>query len=140
MFYRGGKRLKSRRAADTAAEASYRSHASGSGDGGRGPVGGLAEIAAGALGAAATWVASTGSRAAGREAQTPRLVGACERQVRVFVVEGVYIQRPCFFGGGALRCLPSSEIASPKTPRLAGAFEGQARVFLWAGLFAVKAS
>jgi hypothetical protein len=45
-------------------------------------VGGLAEIAAGVLGAgtAATWVASTGSRAAGREAQTPRLVGACERQ------------------------------------------------------------
>jgi hypothetical protein len=46
-------------------------------------VGGLAEISAGVLGAAATWVASTGSRAAGREAQTPRLVGACERQVRV---------------------------------------------------------
>jgi hypothetical protein len=38
----------------------------------------LAEIciAAGVLGAVATWVASTGSRAAGREAQTPRLVGA----------------------------------------------------------------
>jgi hypothetical protein len=33
---------------------------------------------------AATWVASTGSRAAGREAQAPRLVGACERQVRGF--------------------------------------------------------
>jgi hypothetical protein len=35
--------------------------------------GGLAEIAAGVLATAATWVASTGSRAAGREAQTPRL-------------------------------------------------------------------
>jgi hypothetical protein len=35
---------------------------------------------------------STGSRAAGTEAQTPRLVGACERQARVFL-------------GGALRCL-----------------------------------
>jgi hypothetical protein len=34
----------------------------------------LAEIAAGVLGTAATWVASTGSRAAGTEAQTPRLV------------------------------------------------------------------
>ena len=47
--------------------------------------GGLAEIAAGVLGTAATWVASTGSRAAGREAQTPRLVGACERQNRGFL-------------------------------------------------------
>jgi hypothetical protein len=37
---------------------------------------GWAGIAAGVLGTAATWVASTGSRAAGREAQTPRLVGA----------------------------------------------------------------
>jgi hypothetical protein len=45
--------------------------------------GGLAEVAAGVLGTAATWVASTGSRAAGREAQTPRLVGACEKQARV---------------------------------------------------------
>jgi hypothetical protein len=47
--------------------------------------GGLAEIAAGVLGTAATRVASTGSRAAGREAQTPRLVGACERQARGFL-------------------------------------------------------
>jgi hypothetical protein len=47
--------------------------------------GGLAEIAAGVLGTVATRVASTGSRAAGREAQTPRLVGACERQARVFL-------------------------------------------------------
>jgi hypothetical protein len=54
--------------------------------------GGLAEISAGVLGTAATWVASTGSRATGREAQTPRLVGAWERQARGF-------------GGGALRCL-----------------------------------
>jgi hypothetical protein len=45
----------------------------------------LAEIAAGVLGAVATWVASTGSRAAGREAQTPRLVGACEKQARGFL-------------------------------------------------------
>jgi hypothetical protein len=54
--------------------------------------GGLAEIAAGVLGTAATWVASTGSRAAGTEAQTPRLAGACEGQARGFL-------------GGALRCL-----------------------------------
>jgi hypothetical protein len=46
--------------------------------------GGLAKIAAGVLGTAATWVASTGSRAAGREAQAPRLVGACEGQARGF--------------------------------------------------------
>jgi hypothetical protein len=39
---------------------------------------------------------STGSRAAGTEAQTPRLVGACERQARGL-------------GGGALRCLACSE-------------------------------
>jgi hypothetical protein len=45
-------------------------------------VGGLAGIAAGVLGTAATWVASTGSRAAGGEARAPRLAGACERQVR----------------------------------------------------------
>jgi hypothetical protein len=38
-------------------------------------------------------VASTGSRAAGREAQTPRLAGACERQARGFL-------------GGALFCVP----------------------------------
>ena len=63
--------------------------------------GGLAEIAAGVLGTVATWVASTGSRAAGREAQTPRLVGACERQARGFL-------------GGALRCLAWSEIPSSK--------------------------
>jgi hypothetical protein len=53
--------------------------------------GGLAEIAAGVLGTVATWVASTGSRAAGRVAQTPRLVGACVKQARGFL-------------GGALRC------------------------------------
>ena len=63
--------------------------------------GGLAEIAAGVLGTVATWVASTGSRAAGREAQTPRLVGACERQARGFL-------------GGALRCLACSESPSQK--------------------------
>jgi hypothetical protein len=63
--------------------------------------GGLAEIAAGVLGTVATWVASTGSRAAGREAHTPRLVGACERQARGFL-------------GGALRCLACSESPSQK--------------------------
>jgi hypothetical protein len=47
--------------------------------------GGLAEISAGVLGTAATWVASTGSRAAGEEARTPGLVGACERQARGFL-------------------------------------------------------
>jgi hypothetical protein len=62
--------------------------------------GGLAEIAAGVLGTAATWVASTGSRAAGREAQTPRLVG---RQARVV-----------FFGGGGAVLLGCSESPSPK--------------------------
>jgi hypothetical protein len=67
--------------------------------------GGLAEIAAGVLGTMATWVASTGSsRAAGREAQTPRLVGACERQARVFL-------------GGALRCLTCKESPSQKKMR-----------------------
>jgi hypothetical protein len=63
--------------------------------------GGLAEIAAGVMGTAATWVASTGSRAAGREAQTPRLGRACERQARGFL-------------GGALRCLACSESPSEK--------------------------
>jgi hypothetical protein len=67
----------------------------------------LAEIAAGVLGTVATWVASTGRRAAGREAQTPRLVGACERQARGF-------------WGGALRCLACSESPSQKKgPRAA---------------------
>jgi hypothetical protein len=61
--------------------------------------GGLVEIAAGVLGTVATWVASTGSRAAGREAQTPRLVGACEKQARGFL-------------GGAPRCLACSESPS----------------------------
>jgi hypothetical protein len=37
------------------------------------------------------WVTSTGSRAAGREARTPRLAGACERRARGFL-------------WGALRC------------------------------------
>jgi hypothetical protein len=64
----------------------------------------LAEIAAGVLGTVATWVASTGSRAAGREAQTPRLVGACERQARGFL-------------GGALRCLACSESSSQKNQK-----------------------
>jgi hypothetical protein len=56
----GWEEAESRRAADTATEASWRSHASGSGDGGG--LGG--DGAAGVLGTAATWVASTGSRAA----------------------------------------------------------------------------
>jgi hypothetical protein len=55
--------------------------------------GGLAEIVAGVLGTAATWVASTGSRAAGGEAQAPRLVGACERQARVFLGERATLLR-----------------------------------------------
>jgi hypothetical protein len=64
----------------------------------------LAEIAAGVMGTAATWVASTGSRAAaGRAArQTPCLVvGACERQARGLL-------------GGALRCLACSASPSAK--------------------------
>jgi hypothetical protein len=64
--------------------------------------GGLAEIAAGVLGTVATWVASTGSRAAGLGAQTPRLVGACERQARGLG------------RGGALRCLACGESPSQK--------------------------
>jgi hypothetical protein len=62
----------------------------------------------GVLGTAATWVASTGTRVAvsswccgrerEREAQTPRLAGGSERQVRVFL-------------GGKLRC---SNSPSPK--------------------------
>jgi hypothetical protein len=81
MLYRGGKR-PSRDVQRTRRRRPV---------GGHTPVGlvtagGLAEIAAGVLGAVATWVASTGSRAAGagREAQTPRFVGACERQARGF--------------------------------------------------------
>jgi hypothetical protein len=65
----------------------------------------LAEIAAGVLGTVATWVASTGSRVAGREAQTPRLVGACERQARGFL-------------GGALRCLAC--VASREKKKIKG--------------------
>jgi hypothetical protein len=88
----GWEEAESRRAADTATEASWRSPASGSGDGG-GLVGDISWGAGYSDGTAATWVASTGSRAAGREAQTPRLVVACERQARGF------------FWGGALRCM-----------------------------------
>jgi hypothetical protein len=51
--------------------------------------GGLAEIAAGVLGTAATWVASTGSRAAGREAQNSALG------------RGLRGAGPWFFGGRA---------------------------------------
>jgi hypothetical protein len=72
--------------------------------------GGLAEIAAGVLGTVATWATSTGSRAAGREAQTPRLVGACERQARVFL-------------GGALRCLACSESPSKKKKVVTSTFK-----------------
>jgi hypothetical protein len=54
--------------------------------------GGLAEIAAGVLGTAATWVASTGSRAAGTEAQTLFWSGPAKG-------------RPVVFLGGALRCV-----------------------------------
>jgi hypothetical protein len=62
--------------------------------GGRG-VGGDSswELGAGVLGTAATWVASTGSRAAGGEAQTPRL--ALGRGLRE---AGPW---PVFFGGRA---------------------------------------
>jgi hypothetical protein len=62
--------------------------------------GGLAEIAAGVLGTAAKRVASTGSRAAGREAQTP-------------LGRGLRGAGPWFLGGlegGALRCLACIQI------------------------------
>jgi hypothetical protein len=72
----GVEEAESRRAADTAAEASWRSHASGSGGGG-------------GLAGAISWGAGcggdggrtpTGNRAAGgREAHAPRLAGACGR-------------------------------------------------------------
>jgi hypothetical protein len=55
---------------------------------------------AGVLGTAATWVASARNRAAGREAQTPRLAVACERQARGFLAR-------------ALRCLAVNLL--PKT-------------------------
>jgi hypothetical protein len=90
---------ESRRAADTATEASWRSHASGSGDGGG--LGGDSSWGAG-YGGDVGPTGSHGSRAAGREAQTPRLVGACERQARGFLV-------------GALRCLACCESPSQKT-------------------------
>jgi hypothetical protein len=61
--------------------------------------GGLAEIAAGVLGTAATWVASTGSRAAGGEAQTLRLVGAWfalgEQPAHLIGVAMCYASVPC---------------------------------------------
>jgi hypothetical protein len=93
----GWEGAESRRAADTPTEASWGSHASGSGDGGW-------------IGGDICWGDGYGgdmgrvdrqSRAAWREAQTPRLVGACERQARVFL-------------GGALRCLACCESPPPK--------------------------
>jgi hypothetical protein len=75
----GWEGAESRRAADTAAEARPGGHTLV----GLETVGGSTAVA-GVLGTAVTWVASTGNRAAGREAQTPRLVGPCERQVRVW--------------------------------------------------------
>jgi hypothetical protein len=70
--------------------------------------GGLAEaIAAGVLGTAATWVASTGSsRAAGREAQIPRSPRTLGR--------GLQGAGPWFLGG-ALRAWPVVK-APPKKP------------------------
>jgi hypothetical protein len=78
----GWEGAESRRAADTATEASWRSHASGSGDGG-------------GLGGDSSWGAGhwarrrRGSRRQaverGREAQAPRLAGAREMQARVFL-------------------------------------------------------
>jgi hypothetical protein len=67
------------------------SHATGPGDGGG--LGGDSSWGAGYGGdvGRVDRPTSPGSRAAGREARTPRLAGACERQARVF--------------GGALRCL-----------------------------------
>jgi hypothetical protein len=67
----GWEEAESRRAADTSAEASRRSQASGAGLAAVGDSTTVAEV----LGTAATWVASTCNRAAGKEAQTPRLGG-----------------------------------------------------------------
>jgi hypothetical protein len=96
MLYRGcWEEAESRRAADTATERGQLEVTRQWVWRRRGGLGG--DISSGVLGTAATWVASTGSRAAEREAQTPRLVGACERQARVFL-------------GGALRCLACGEM------------------------------
>jgi hypothetical protein len=62
-------------------------------------VGGSTAVA-GVLGTAATWVASTGNRAAGRETQTPRLVGACERHIRGL-------------GGGGASCAAWPVVTAP---------------------------
>jgi hypothetical protein len=69
-------------------------------------VGGSTAVAGG-LGTAATWVASTGSRAAGREAQTSRLAGACERKARVFL-------------GGRASCAAWLVVTAPPKKRKAG--------------------
>jgi hypothetical protein len=97
MLCRGGKRL-SRAVQRTRRRRPVGGHTQV----GLATVGVLAEIAAGVLGTATTWVASAGSRAAGGKAQTPRLVGACERQVRVF-----------FGGGGGAALLRASESPFP---------------------------
>jgi hypothetical protein len=94
MLYRGGKR-PSRAVQRTRRRRPVGGHKPV----GLATAGGLAEIAAGVLGTVATWVASTGSRAAGREAQTPR---------------GLREVGPWFFLGGALRCLACSESPSQK--------------------------
>jgi hypothetical protein len=63
--------------------------------------GGLAEIAAGVLGTAATWIAPTASRAAGGEAEAPRLAGACERQARGFLGGELWPPHPPYLGAYA---------------------------------------
>jgi hypothetical protein len=67
----GWEEAESRRTADTATEASWRSHASGSGDGG-------------GLGGDSSWGAGHGGDVGRVHTHTPRLVGACERQARGF--------------------------------------------------------
>jgi hypothetical protein len=67
-------------------------------------VGGLAEISAGVLGTAATWVASAGSRAAGGEAQTPHLVR-----------RGLREAGPWFFWGARCAASPLIVKAPSKT-------------------------
>jgi hypothetical protein len=83
----GWEEAESRRAAEaTPAEASWRSHASGTGNGGGLDGGGWGAGYGGDVGRVGRqWSGWESHWRAGREAHTPRLVGACERQVRVFL-------------------------------------------------------
>jgi hypothetical protein len=108
----GWEEAESRRAADTAAEASCRSHASGSGARGFDADSWLGRRVRRRCG---SWVAPTGTpqrwpatRALGCGGRTSCgcVDTACARSPRG--------PGPCFFGGGALRCLADSGAPPPK--------------------------